>query len=179
MCAHASRHTCMCTHTMHTGLITLANMIHSPMNVLHTPDMEPISVRNKPEYLSTAAGCKPWRIKYVLPKPGCSFIRIIKFLKGLVFLPGLSIYIYCGRGGRYQQEMLRYNTEYLHGISTVRKHDTSSSLSENWNQCTGQKKNYDNVAFTLSSCCCLDASCELNYIKFARNGVSVLYRWYP
>ena len=57
MCAHDSRHTCMCTHTMHTDLITLANMIHSPMNLLHTPDMEPISVRNKPEYLSTAAGC--------------------------------------------------------------------------------------------------------------------------
>ena len=85
-CAHT-----LCTRTMHTGLITLANVIHSLMNVLHTPDMEPISVRNKPEYLSTAAGCKPWRIEHVLPKPGCSFIRIIKFLKGL---DSCQVYLY-------------------------------------------------------------------------------------
>ena len=68
---HAT-HTCMCiqtqthrcTHTRdtqrytHAGLITLANMIHSPMNVLYTPDMKPTSVRNKPENLSLATSCR-------------------------------------------------------------------------------------------------------------------------
>ena len=179
MCAHASTHTCMCTHTMHTGLITLANMIHSPMNVLHTPDMEPTSVRNKPEYLSTAAGCKPWRIEHVLPKPGCSFIRIIKFLKGLV---SCQVYLYTytvvevgDTSKRCFDTILSICMVYLQYENTIpalpfRKIEISVQ---------GKKKTYDNVAFTLSSCFCLDASCELNYIKFARNGVSVLYRWYP
>ena len=82
----------MCTHTMHTGLITLANVIHSLMNMLHTPDMEPTSVRNKPEYLSTAAGCKPWRIEHVFPDPAWSFVRIINFWK--TWFRAGSIYVH-------------------------------------------------------------------------------------
>ena len=93
-CAHT-----LCTHTMHTGLITLANVIHSLMNVLHTPDMEPISVRNKAEYLSTAAGCSFEESKMCLAWSWMILHKDQNFWK--TCFPVRSTYTYPGRGGQY------------------------------------------------------------------------------